>query len=132
MQKSKLHTQVQNALKILNFALPFCILIFTFCIFLFAQEEFIYNSKSKRDPFIPLVTSDGRLLKLDKEEGEVDLLVEGIMFDEHGLSYCLINGQIVKIGDVINEYQVLKIEKDKAVFIKDGQPLEIELKKEEP
>ena len=114
-----------------KFKIIFSFFIFHFSLICFAQEEFKYDSQGKRNPFIPLVTSDGRLLKLDKEEGKADLLIEGIMFDEHGLSYCLVNGQIVKIGDVVSEYHVLKIGKDKVIFIKEGQPLEIELKKEE-
>lgn len=121
-------------LKILK---TFCILIFGFCLvfgfwhFSSAQEEFKYNAKGKRNPFIPLVTSDGRILKLDKEEGIGGLSIEGIIYDEHGVSYAIVNGEVVKTGDKIGDYQVLKIEKDKIVFIKEGQPVEVELKKGE-
>ena len=51
---------------ILNCSFVFCLLNFTLTCF--AQEQFTYNAKGKRDPFIPLVTADGRLLKLDQEE----------------------------------------------------------------
>ena len=97
---------------------------------IFAQE-FNYDSQGKRNPFIPLVTSDGRLLKLDKEEGVRGLSVEGIIYDERGISYAIINGEPAKTGDNVGDYQVLKIEKNKVVFIKDGEPLELEFKKEE-
>jgi len=98
---------------------------------LFAQEEFKYDAKGKRDPFIPLVTPDGRLLKLEKEQTLSGLLLEGIIYDEHGLSYCLVNGEVARVSDKIGDYQVLRIEKSKVIFIKDGQPLEVELKKGE-
>ena len=96
-----------------------------------ADEEFVYDSKGKRNPFIPLVTSTGKLLKLDSEESSTGLLLEGIIYDDRGLSYAIVNGEVVKIGDIINDYQVIKIEKSKVIFIKEGEPLELELKKEE-
>ncbi len=125
-----------NTIRYTLYAKTFCSLLFALCSLLFAlscfaQEEFIYDSKGKRNPFIPLVTSDGRLLKLDKEEGKASLLIEGVIYGEHGLSYAIVNGTVVKIGDKIGDYQVLKIEKKRIVFIKEGQPLEIELAKEE-
>jgi hypothetical protein len=107
------------------------LLFFALPSILFAQQVFIYDSKAKRDPFIPLVTSDGRLLKLEQEEGVKGLLLEGIIYDKFGLSCAIVNGEVVKIGDWAGDYQVLKIEKNKIIFIKDGQMTELELKKEE-
>ena len=98
----------------------------------YAQEGVKYDAKGKRDPFIPLVTPDGRLLKLEKEETASGLLLEGIIYDEHGLSYAIVNSEVVRISDKIGDYQVLKIEKNKVIFIKSGQTLEVELKEEEP
>jgi len=98
---------------------------------LFAQDEFKYDAKGKRDPFIALVTPDGRLLKLEREETPSGgLLLEGIIYDEHGLSYAIVNGEVVNIGDKVSDYQVLKIEKNKVIFIKGGQTLEVELREE--
>ena len=98
----------------------------------FAEEQFVYDSKNKRDPFISLITPDGRLLKLEQEEGAGALLLEGIIYDKYGLSYAIVNGEIMRIGDKVGDYQVLKIEENKVIFIKDGEPLELELKREEP
>lgn len=95
-----------------------------------AQEQFVYDAKGKRNPFIPLVTPDGRLLKLEKEETASGLLLEGIIYDEHGLSYAIVNGAVVRVSDKVGDYQVLKIEKNKVIFIKSGQTLEVELKEE--
>ncbi len=105
----------------------FCLLFSVFC---FSQEAFIYDAKGKRDPFIALVTPDGRLLKLDQEEGAGGLSLEGIIYDKNGMSYAIVNGQIVKVGDMVAKYQVLRIEKNKVIFIKEGEQTEIELKKE--
>lgn len=95
------------------------------------QGEFVYNPKGKRNPFIPLVTPEGRLLKLDKDEVRGDLAVEGIIYDGLGRSYAIVNGQVVGIGDEVAGYSVLKIEKEKVVFIKDGQIINIEIRREE-
>jgi len=46
------------------------------------------------------------------------------------VSYAVANSKVVKVGDEVSGYQVLRIEKDKVVFIKDGQPTVVELKKE--
>jgi len=107
------------------------VLIFGFCIFSFAQEEFVYDAKNKRNPFIPLVTPDGRLVKLDREEEQGDILIEGIIYDKQGRSFAIINDLVVKIGDMVGEYQVLKIEETKVIFLKDGQAMEVRLKKKQ-
>jgi hypothetical protein len=96
---------------------------------LYAQEEFVYNAKGKRDPFISLVTPEGALL-LEKEENITGILLEGIIYDKDGLSYAIVNGEIVKAGDEIGNYQILKIEKNKVFFIQEGQISEVELKEE--
>ena len=95
------------------------------------KAGFVYDKGARRNPFIPLVTSDGRLLKLDKQEVTGDLSLEGIVYDKQGISYCLVNGQVLKIGDIVGDYQLLKIEEKKAVFLKEGRAVEVELNKEE-
>jgi hypothetical protein len=98
----------------------------------FAEGEFIYDSMGRRNPFIPLVTPEGRLLKLDKEERiRGELVIEGIIYDKNGRSFAIINATVVGIGDYVGDYQVLKIEKDKVIFIKEGQTKEVFFKKEE-
>ncbi len=97
----------------------------------FAQDELIYDAKGRRNPFIPLVTSDGRILKLDNiGEDQKGLSLDGIAFDKNGISYALVNGEIVNIGDTVNGYTVLKIETERVTFIKDGELLQLELNKE--
>ncbi|MCM8796834.1 MAG: general secretion pathway protein GspB [Candidatus Omnitrophica bacterium] len=99
---------------------------------LFAQEDFIYDAKGKRNPFIPLVTDNGMLMQLDKEEEKSgELKVEGIIYAKDGRSFAIINGEVVGIGDYVDNYRILRIEDGKVILIKDGQSKEIELEKEE-
>lgn len=109
------------------------ILLLVFPVVAFSQVEYAYDSKGKRDPFIPLVSPEGVLIKLDKEEKASSVLsVEGIIYDKQGLSYALVAGNVVRVGDTVSDgYQVLKIEKNKVIFIKDGQLTEVLLKEEE-
>ncbi len=130
MSKNKIQNH-NLKLKILSFILCFYFFTFTFLLLSFADEQFVYDAQGKRNPFIPLVTSDGKLLKLEREEQKGDLLLEGIIYDEQGMSYAIVNSKVVKIGDIVDDYQILKIEKNKVIFLKDGQPLEVDLKKEE-
>ena len=111
--------------------------VFIFCFFqiaflCLAQDDFVYNSQGKPDPFIPWITADGRLQILESQEKktESELNVEGIIFDKYGLSYAVVNGEVVKIGDTVDSYQVLKIEEKRVIFIKEGELKSIELKEE--
>lgn len=98
----------------------------------FGQTEFIYDAKGKRNPFIPLVTPEGRLLKLDKQEDITPggLAIEGIIYDKFGRSFAIVNATVVGIGDMVGDFQVLKILEHKVIFIRNGEPLEVELTKE--
>jgi hypothetical protein len=109
------------------------LLVFSFALYSYAQDSYIYDAKGKRNPFIPLVTSDGRLLKLDKEaEPQGDLAIEGIIYDQAGRSFAIVNGQVVGVGDTAgNNYQVLKIDCDRVIFIKDGQVRAVDFKNKE-
>lgn len=107
------------------------ILLFTLVSsFSFAQDEYVYDAKGERNPFMPLVTPEGRLIKVKQRSASGRLELEGIIYDKISMSFAIVNGTVVKIGDLIDGYQVLKIEEEKVVFIKDGQPFEVELKKE--
>lgn len=116
--------------KITSILLFFCFLGLGSWIYSNGQEEFKYDSQGKRNPFIPLVTPEGRLLQLEKAAVKGNITVEGIIYDKSGSSYAIVNGSVVKVGDFISGLQVLKIEKTKVVFVKDGKTQEIGLKKE--
>ncbi|MFA5099507.1 MAG: hypothetical protein WC547_01300 [Candidatus Omnitrophota bacterium] len=98
------------------------------------QDDYVYDVGGKRDPFIPLLTADGRFLQLERspeEEEESQLKVEGIIYDKYGLSYAIVDSSVVKVGDIIADYQVLKIEENKVAFIREGQIKDVFLQKED-
>ena len=102
-------------------------------LFLFqAAAVSAYDAQGKRNPFIPLVTSDGHYLKLDDvaTTDEPGLKLEGIIYDRFGISYAVVDGQVVKIGDRVGDYQVLMIKEKEVIFMREGQQKIVELKKE--
>ena len=113
------------------FAILFWILIFGSSI-CFAQDKIVYDEAGRHDPFIALVTPDGRLLNLEPGEAESKIVLEGIIYSKDGRSYAIINGEIVKVGDYILENAVFKIEEDKVILMEDEKPVEYKLRKEEP
>jgi hypothetical protein len=127
MKKLKYMKMLKSLRFILLFIFAFWLLPFSFS---YAQDQFVYDANGKRDPFIPLVTPEGRLLNLDTEQAKGTLNLEGIIYDDKGISYAIVNGAVVKIGDTVDGSQVLKIENNKVIFIKDGNPFEQELKEE--
>ena len=110
----------------INLLVPFFCLLFLSSA-LYADGGFIYDSKGKRNPFIPLVTADGRLLKLQQNEQGKEVSLTGIIYDKRGVSYAIVNGEVVGVGDRVGEYRVLKIIEKKVIFIKDNQIVEFNL-----
>ena len=98
---------------------------------LIAQNEYTYYSKGKRDPFIPLVTSEVRTsLGLRVVETIEDIKLEGVIFDPFGKSMAVLNGEVVKEGDKIYNVEIVKIYND-AISIKIyDQPHTVNLVKE--
>ena len=89
--------------------------------------------KATRDPFLPLVTNDGRLLEWKGVSSDSNNIftLEGIIYDPQGAAYAIINDEAVKTLDVIEDYQVGEIQPDKVILKRDGKSIEIELRKED-
>ncbi|MCK4993506.1 MAG: hypothetical protein KAS13_00490 [Candidatus Omnitrophica bacterium] len=96
-----------------------------------SSRDFTYQSKGNRDPFMSLVTKDGRILpgaRVVSETGDVEL--EGIIWDPKGKSMAIINGKLVKEQQRVMNMQVLKIKKDSIILQKGGNVIVINLTKE--
>lgn len=77
---------------------------------LFGAEEYRYDSKGKRDPFIPLITSEvSTAIGLQSVETIDDIKFEGVIFDPSGKSVAVLNGEIVKEGDKVSNIEIVKI-----------------------
>ena len=110
----------------------FCALNFVICNFSFA-EDFTYESKGKRDPFIPLV-GPGAVHQQVKGTADIssieDVVLEGIVYDKNGNSSAIINGEVVKEGEKAGIVTVEKIEPKKVILGIEKQVYEVPLVKE--
>jgi hypothetical protein len=76
------------------------------------EEVFIYSSEN-RDPFMPLITKDGKPLATHTKIHSIgDVTVEGLLYDPLGDSIVIVNDMILKKGDTISEITVKDIRKD--------------------
>lgn len=85
-----------------------------------------YQSKGKRDPFVPLLTHDGRRIQppgLDEEIGlaAAKLNLQGIVLGKGKDSFAIINDRILKEQEEIEGIKVLKIEANRVSILVDGQ-----------
>jgi hypothetical protein len=106
-------------------------LVLGFWVCSFSQQDFKYDAQKQRNPFMPLVTSDGRLLTLQQAPVVKQLMLQGITFDQTGFSFCVINDEVVMVGDRIDGYRIIKIDEEKVTLSKEGETLEMQLRKEE-
>lgn len=113
----------------LRFIFLFSVFCFLFSLS-FAEKKFVYDSKGKRDPFIPLVTSEGNIVEIEPEEEIPGINLEGIIYDPNGESYAIVNKMVVKTQDTIGDYKVFKIESERILLLKDKEIIELRLKKE--
>lgn len=96
-----------------------------------AQEQenvFVYDSKGKRDPFVSLVSLEGYLINSEPYSDSAEINVEGIIYDPKGNSFAIINTEVLRVGDKIGAFEVLSIEKNKVILLKNTEKFEIKLR----
>jgi len=93
------------------------------------DAAFHYDSKGRRDPFIPLVR-DGRVVSVTgdaQRAGGGAPVLYGILWDPAGKSIALLNDTEAKVGDTIEGYQVLEIRHDAVVLTNGGEPVVLQI-----
>ncbi len=106
--------------------------LFINAVFLFAEDgSFIYNYEGLRDPFFVLVDESGRIIDFEPKGGLSEIYLEGIIYDENGVSLAVVNSEIVKEQDVVASYVIKKIKPSSLILIKDAQEIEVKLEREE-
>ena len=95
------------------------------------QDVFVYDDHGKRDPLWPLVSSAGNIINYDKEFQASDLKIEGIMLGVNGQNLAIINGQIVRKGDLLGAFAVAEIWENIVILKQGEQTFELKLNKEE-
>ena len=93
-----------------------------------------YDAREARDPFVALVTPEGVLREPRAPDRKTqapgptgDVVLEGIVYDPHGGSVAVINGNVLKAGDVREGLEVLRIEPTRVVVLVDGRERELSM-----
>ncbi|PIU41573.1 MAG: hypothetical protein COS99_04480 [Candidatus Omnitrophica bacterium CG07_land_8_20_14_0_80_42_15] len=95
-------------------------------------KKFTYDSKGKKDPFVPHLISDVKTYaSLENVETADDLILEGIIWDAKGNSAVMLNGAILKEGDEVSNIKILKITAKKVILTIYSSEYELNLQKEE-
>ena len=77
------------------------------------DEQFAYDNEGMRDPFMPLLTKDGKPVTTYGSINTIgDVIIEGILYDPSGNSVVIINDLILGKGDSISGITVKKIDKN--------------------
>lgn len=95
------------------------------------KKDFVYDSRGKRDPLWPLVSSTGNIINYETEFQVSDLKLEGIILGAGGDNLAIINGQIVKRQDRLGPFLIVDVGADTVVLSRDQETFELKLKKEE-
>ena len=86
-----------------------------------------YQSKGRRDPFVPLILSDGRRINPPGVEESSDgtrlssIILQGIVYDQAGGSYVILNGHLLRENQEMEGIKVLKIESNSVIVLSDGE-----------
>ncbi len=90
---------------------------------------FVYDDHGRRDPFLPQVSATGTVITYEADLMPGDMILEGIVADAQGNNVAVVNGKIVKTGDMIGPYAVAAVRLDNVELVKDGQHSIVRLKK---
>lgn len=98
-------------------------LILGLCGHIWAEvDPFIYDSKGKRDPFIPLIGKGREFLFTEEAvESIAGIYLEGIVWDPDGASLAIINDEIMAEDGLVGGFRVKKISKEGVILIRDDE-----------
>lgn len=126
-------------MKIFSLILILITVCLVFGLNIFASEdEFMYNSHNKRDPFVPMFEFDkGQESNAQQttatedsqgDNGYITIGLEGIVFDPNTGSRVIIDGQILKVGDEGDGFKVEQIFPDRVIVDVSGEKKVVKLR----
>ncbi len=97
----------------------------------------VYESRGKRNPFVPLLLPDGqRITPPPDEEGAGSLglssvSLQGVIYDPSGDSYVILSGQLLRENEEWEGIRILKIEANAVTIWKDGETHQLTVREPE-
>jgi len=96
----------------------FVIIVLVGAVFYVEGQTIKYESKGKRDPFVPLVGVDkDKVSGLEDVLSVEDIQLEGIAIGPGGKNVAMLNGRMVKENDKIGILTIRKITNKKVVLL---------------
>jgi len=92
-------------------------------------DQIVYDSGNRRNPFVPLIGA--HIKKSEIVPIDEVMKIEGIVFDPHGGSIVLIEGQEYRLGDAYQDSVITDIQKDKVVFSQNNKKYAVSLQDED-
>lgn len=94
-------------------------------------QEFKYDSRGKRDPFVPLIGPDRAVATdLDDITSIDDVRLEGIAVGAQGKKVAMVNGEMLKEGEKIGSFEIKTITKTAVTFMISGKEYNLRLPEE--
>ena len=94
-------------------------------------EDFQYESRGKRDPFVPLIGSDKpTIARLEDITSIDDINLEGIAVGAKGTRSAIINGEILNEGAKIGDIEIKKISNKMVTLFMGGKEHTVKLPEE--
>lgn len=84
----------------------------------YSAENVSYVSGGRRDPMVPIIDENGRLLQAADSAA---VHVEGIIYDSKNGSIVVMNGESYKVGDSVGNYLLKAIHTDRIILERDGE-----------
>lgn len=101
-----------------------------------SEEGFIYDSRGRRDPFIPLTDKDSptglRRIFTPPEAAvklPVQIILKGIL-QKGEKFFAIINDEVMQKGDRIDEVEITEVQKDKVILQYNEREFSVPLRKE--
>jgi len=96
------------------------------------RDPFLYNDSGKRDPFWPLVSETGVIIRYDETSlSASDMVLMGVMTGAENKNVAVINGKIVKEGDMVGLFRVICVDADSVTLDNGNEEVSLHLRKEE-
>lgn len=94
-------------------------------------DDFKYESRGRRDPFVPLIGADKpAIARLEDITSAEDVRLEGIAIGAGGKRIAVINGEMLKEGDKAGDIELKKIDKKMVILAIGGKDYNIKLPEE--
>ena len=96
-----------------------------------------YESKGKRDPFVPLLLPTGERVNPPPDEegagppGLSSVVLQGLVYDPSGESYVILGGRLLREKEEWEGIRILKIEANAVTIWRDGETHPLTVRKPE-